>query len=259
MMLSSNRVLKSGMVNVDTVNKIVIDGGLQVDTSDEGIDDGSVVKSEKDREKDAQKSATRIVRHAERQAEEIVSNAIKAAAEKQESIRKKAEDDAKKILNDSKEIGYKEGMGKATREGEAIKAQAQQVLDEAYSERKSMQENLEPEIVDMIISITEKLLGNIAEVNPSVIVNLVKQGFAVTSISGNITVYVSADDYDEVFARKDELMALTDGSVKLDITKDLSLSPMDCIIETPMGDIDCSLGQQFETLRANLTCILNNK
>jgi flagellar biosynthesis/type III secretory pathway protein FliH len=34
--------------------------------------------------------------------------------------------------------------------------------------------------------------------------------------------------------------------------KDLSLNPTDCIIETPYGNIDCSLERQMQDLIENL-------
>jgi flagellar assembly protein FliH len=254
MMLSSNRVLKRHSVSVDTENKIVIETvmpSVDIDLNEPYDPDRQ--------EKDAQKSAARIIRHAEQQAEQIISDAMQKAAEKQAAIQQAAEDEAATLTAEARESGYQSGMDAARQEGEAIKAEARQVLDDAKAEKLAMEEALEPDIVNMILGITEKLLGNIAELNPSLILNLVKQGFAAGAISGTVTVYVSADDYDEVVANKDELLAFTDGSAKLDITKDLSLSPLDCVIETSMGVIDCSLGQQFEALKANLTYILNNR
>ncbi|MCL2577878.1 MAG: FliH/SctL family protein [Defluviitaleaceae bacterium] len=254
MMLSSNRILKSEMVNLDTENKIIIDIGVPALPPDT-----PVTEDPEKREKDAKKSAANMIRRAEQQAEEIINNALREAEEKQAEILMNAEAEAEKSRAVSRDDGFSEGMAAANSMGEKIKAEAAQILEGAKSERKTMQENLEPEIVNMIIAITEKLLGNTVGIKPAVVVNLIKQGFAQATISGKVTVYVSADDYDEVVGKKEELMALTDGSVKLEITKDLSLSPMDCVIETPFGDIDCSLGQQFEALRTNLTYILNNK
>ncbi|MCL1843935.1 MAG: FliH/SctL family protein [Defluviitaleaceae bacterium] len=257
MMLSSKRILKPAMVIFDSENKIVIDTGNSA--SEAETDDESIEARAKSKEETAQNSAARIIRHAERQAEEIQSNAIRKAAQKQEAIKSAAEAEAARIISEARDTGYNEGMEKAISEGNIIRAEAQQILDDAHTERKQMQENLEPETVGMIINITEKLLGNIASVNPAIITNIVKQGFAAATISGEVTVYVSADDYDLVVENKDELMAQTDGSVKLKITKDLSLNPMDCVIETPFGNIDCSLGQQFESIKSSLTYILNNK
>ncbi|MCL1863174.1 MAG: FliH/SctL family protein [Defluviitaleaceae bacterium] len=253
MTLSSSRILKAQTVYIDTENKFVIetDAGEAETHSDEPFD------PEK-KERDAHKSAKGIIKDAEQQAEEIINAARHEAMEVQAEIRKNADSEAAQVISEAREQGYSEGMATAVQEGDAIRAEAQQVLDDAIAERKAMQESLEPEIVEMVISITEKLLGNIKEINPAAIVNLIKQGFAESVISGEIKINVSADDYEYVVKNKEELLSHTDGSVNLLIVKDLSLSPMDCIIETPFGDIDCSLGQQYESLRANLMLILNN-
>ena len=251
MMLSSKRVLKPEMVTIDDEIKII---EINSEIFEEEKIDEPVNK-----EKDAQSAAKKIIRDAEKQAEEILGEAKKNAAEDAAKIRKEAEENVSKILSEARENGYNEGIEKANREGEEIKNCAQKILDDATAEQKKMRDELEPEIVNMIIAITEKLLGNISAINPAIITNLVKQGFAASAVSGDIIVHVSAADYDLVLEKKDEILASSDGSVKLQITKDLSLSPMDCVIETPMGVIDCSLGQQFETLKSNLIYILNNK
>ncbi|MCL2197703.1 MAG: FliH/SctL family protein [Defluviitaleaceae bacterium] len=252
-MTLSSRILKAQTVFVDTENKFVIEtDAAEVESAgDEPFDPDK-------KEREAHKSAKSIVKNAEQKAEEIISIARHEAMNVQAEIRRSADIEATQVISEARDQGYKEGMSAAIEEGEAIKAEAQQILDDAIAERKSMQESLEPEIVDLVIAITEKLLGNIKELNPSAIVNLIKQGFAESVISGEIKVNVSADDYEYVTKNKDELLAHTDGSVNLLVIKDLSLSPMDCVIETPFGDIDCSLGQQYESLRANLALILNN-
>lgn len=256
MMLSSKRVLKPSMVNLDIKNKIVIETGLLTTSADNN--DPVQIDPEK-REKDVQKSAAGIIRNAERQAEEIRSRARVESEHEKSAILKKTDIESAQVLAESRKQGYKEGMETATCEGNAIKAEARQVLEDAKAEHKKMQESLEPEIVSMIIAITEKLLGNITELCPAVILNLIKQGFAEATISGDVTVYVSAQDYEKVLENKYELMALAGGAVELQITKDLSLLPMDCVIETPFGNIDCSLNQQFKALRENLTFILTSR
>ncbi|MCL1846229.1 MAG: FliH/SctL family protein [Defluviitaleaceae bacterium] len=255
MMLSSRRVLKHNSVILDTENKVVIEiGDLFSAVAVEGDEE---FESPPKKEEDAQSAAEKIIRQAERQAEEILSSARETASNEQGAIVQSAKAEAAKIIEEARETGYNEGIEKSTAEATAIRADAKKILDDATAERESMQKSLEPEIVNMIIGITEKLLGNTYELNPETVINIIKQGFEASAISGEVTVYVSADDFDLVEAKKDDLMALTDGSVRLTITKDLSLSPMDCVIETPFGNVDCSLGQQFESLRANLTYIMN--
>lgn len=253
MTLSSSRVLKAQTIFIDNENKFII----ETDTPEPDSGTDEVYEADK-KEREARKSAKSIVADAEEQAKQILSMANHEAMNQKAEIRRNADIEATQVISEARDQGYKEGMAAATAEGDAIKAQANKVLEAARAEQKAMQENLEPQMVELIIAITEKLLGNIKEINPAAIVNLIKQGFAESVISGEIKVNVSADDYEYVTKHKDDLLAHTDGSVNLLIIKDLSLSPMDCIIETPFGDIDCSLGQQYESLRTNLTLILSN-
>jgi len=259
MTLSCNRVLKAGAVKLDTENKIIIDTAYQhplQHLSDGQDDDESVARK---KEIQAQSMAIKIIQQAERQAEDILSNARISAVQEQAAIRKSAESEATRIKADAQELGYKTGMDAATSEGNGIKAEANSILETAKAERAALEESLEPDMVGLILGIMEKLVGDTIALNPAIIVNLIKQGLASTAITGNIVIYVSPQDLEHVQAHKDELLALTDGSVNVEIVKDLSLNPHDCIIHTPFGDIDCSLDQQYEALRANITYILNNK
>ncbi|MCL2047619.1 MAG: FliH/SctL family protein [Defluviitaleaceae bacterium] len=246
--------MKPEMVNLDTDNKVMIEIAPPeaFDLRDEAVE--LLISDE-----DTQSSAENIVLTAEREAEQIIASARAAAMEEAAKIHQTAEAEAAALIAEARETGYNDGMATATKKGEEIKAHAQKILDDANAEREKMQASLEPEIVNMVIAITEKLLGDTVKINPAIIVSLVKQGFAGTSVTGDINIHVSANDYELIAERIDEISAVVDGSSKIQFIKDLSLSPMDCVIETPMGAIDCSLGQQFETLKANLLYILNEQ
>ena len=261
-MLFSNRVLKVGTVSVDPDNKVVIDIGQQSESEpDLSVSDASSdkIRDSKDKAEKIEAKAKGILQQANQQAEQIIADARVSAAAEQASIVEMAEGEASRIKIEAKEQAYQEGIEIATREGNAIRAEAQKVLESAEAERKQMQENLEPELVQLVVDIVDKLLGNVVQLNPAVIINLIKQGLSSATITGDVIVYVSSQDFDKAIEKKDEILALTDGSVKLDIVKDLSLSPMDCVIETPFGNIDASLGQQYEALKENLVYILNNR
>jgi flagellar assembly protein FliH len=241
---------------MDRENKVVID--VSDPSLFESIDLlGDTELLEEEREITPEEQTARLLQAAHNEAEQIILDAQAAGIAEQAAMRNAAKSEINVAMEQAKEQGYQEGMTAATREGDAIRAQARQVLAEAQAERKSMQQNLEPEMVNLLIRILDKLVGNAVTLNPDIILALVKLGIQNATITGDVVVYVSPDDYETVAENKDTIMALTDGSVKLEITKDLSLNPMDCIIETPFGNIDCSLGQQLESLRANITYLLN--
>ena len=254
-MISSCKVIRRSAVNFDAENKVIIDTDhILTPKPDEAYE----VEPE-DKEQQARNSAARIIKQAEQQAERILSEARRAASDDRDTIISAANAEADRITAEARARGYDEGISSATSEGNKIKAEARKVLQDANAERKAMEENLEPEMVSLIIRITEKIISDTVSISPAVIINLIKQGLESASLTGDVVIYASPQDYEIVTERKNELLALADGSVRMEIKKDLSLNPMDCIIETPFGDIDCSLGQQLEAIKANLTYILNNK
>lgn len=193
----------------------------------------------------AGREAEQIVRNARSEAAAIIESAKEQAAEEAESIRAQARDEA-----------YQEGYQKAETEGAAIMAQANQVLVNAERERDKMEAQMEPDMVRLVIDIVTKLLGDMVRLHPEAVVNLIRQGLSSATITGDVAVRVSPHDFEAVAEHKEVLLAMTDSSVKLDVVRDPSLQAADCVIETPFGNIDCGLNQQFESLRDNLTYIL---
>jgi len=258
MISSSKRVIKFYDVNIDTENKVIIE--VPKALSDDHYSDNVLQEpTGPDAEEQAKSVAGKIIFQAEQQAAEMLSEARTKASAEQEMIINIAKDEAEAIYSEARDSGYKQGMDAATSEGDAIIAASNQVMENANAWRRQMEETLEPDMVALILGITEKLLGDTVKIQPEVIINLIKQGLLSTTVSGEVKIYVSADDYDLVVSQKDELLALTDGSVVLDIVKDLSLNPMDSVISTPIGDVDVSLNQQYETLKTCINNILTNK
>ena len=265
MLSSSRRVMKPGTYTIDQENRVVLDivtppsEAIIPGTGNVAADENMAEGGSEHHKVSAEEQSKYLVSQAKAQGEQIVQDAIIEGSTKRADIIKKAEAEAVQIHADAQDKGYKDGMDACAEEAQAIRAEAQQVLDSAYAERKAMEDSLEPEMVDIIMSITNKLIGDTIKLNPAVVINLIKQGLSASTITGDVIVYVSPQDFEQVLANKDELLTMTDGSVKLEIVKDLSLNPTDCVIETPFGNVDSSLGQQYDNLISDLTYILNQK
>ena len=251
----SRRVLKAERIKIDKDNRVTID----VPAFEEEPINIDEAEDEAEAEAKAMSAAARIISTAEMQANEIKNRARMEALAIQSKIEAETKAEAERLLKETEESAYSAGMSKAKAEGDNIIEEANKILTDAKNQRKFLQDSLEPDIVKLIIDISDKLIGNAKDLNPKTITYLVKQGFGVGAISGDIKVFVSPVDFEEVVKSKDELLALTDGSANVDIVKDLSLNPLDCVIETSMGHIDCSLEGQYAALKENLTYILQNR
>ena len=249
----SSRILKAERIKIDEFNRVTIEVPV-IEEEPITIDD-----AEDDAEAKAMNAAARIINTAEMQAIDIKNRAQMEALAIQSKIEAETKAEAARLLKETEENAYNAGMSKAKAEGDLIIAEANKILTDAKNQRQFLQESLEPDIVKLIIDISDKLIGNAKNLNPKTITYLVKQGFGTGQITGDIKVLVSPDDFEMVLKSKDELLAFTDGSANLEIVKDLSLNPLDCVIETSMGHIDCSLDGQYSALKENLTYILQNR
>jgi len=198
--------------------------------------------------KNASDEADKIIDNARTEAENIINNALR-----------EAEIDKNDIFENARSEGYNAGIDDAERETAGLKAQAHQALEEAIAEKERMIDSVESQMVDIIIKVSEKLIQKTLNIDDGVILNLVRQGLSQTTINGEVRIRVAECDYDNVVENKNELVDFTDGSASLEIVKDFSLGAGDCVIETPFGNIDCSLSRQFEGLKKDLYYILENR
>lgn len=259
----SSNILKSYTATVDYDNKVLIEVPVFPDPPEPEEEIPESTEDDFTEEEieiiPPEVAAEEIIRGAKQEAEEIIARAKSEAEAFYRETETKALAESMRIKSEAQEEGYQEGMRKAQGAGEAIKAEANQVLENAKRECADMIAAAEPDMVELISRITEKLLSDSVRIHPGVVVNLIKQGISGATMTGDVSIRVSAGDYEYAAAKKDELQSMADASVRMDIIKDLSLAETDCVIETPFGNIDCSLGQQFEALKENLFYILRGK
>ncbi len=210
-----------------------------------------------------QKTPDQVLHEASTEAEGMIKRAEEEAFALLQEAKNTAELNRQEIFEAAKSegytTGYKEGYGIGANEAEQIKAEAQQVLDQAVTEKRETLEGIEAEAVELIIKLTDKILQDTYKLNPQLILSLVRHGLSNSKVAGDVKIHISPDDYDMVLKSKQEILSMTDGTVDVEIIKDFSLNASDCIVETPFGDIDSSLEQQFKNLKQNLYYILENR
>ena len=250
------RVYKAWSVNVDHENKIdiIVQEPKEHEVNDvpEGPDTEALVA---DAEEKARSSARGIMDNAVKESGSILSNA-RAEAER---LKKEAElaidQERAAVLLEAEKRGYEEGYSKGEAAANAIIDEANNLKEDTFAQREEAIKRLEPELVELIIRIVGKLVAG-SKARPQVVLHLIRQGLAQSNFTGDITLRVSKEDYDNVVSNKEVLLESVEGGADLVILKDFSLSLGDCVIETPFGVIDSSLDMQFEEIRENLKLIL---
>lgn len=263
------KILKYNYVNFDdaTVNIEApeFDFSVSFDDFENNIDNAEFINKNEDlaEEEATELNAEEIINIAKMQAEEIVENAKiemeKKAEEHYNNVCEKAEEDAKLIYSEAEKKGYDDGYKRAVEETEVLKQQANELLEEAKKQKEEILEEIEPQVVELAVSVINKVLNDVTVVNPQIVVALIKKGLSETKMTGDIFVHVSATEYDAVMQNKEQILELNDPNVTIEIVKDYSLESGGCVLETAFGNIDCSIDAQFKKVKESLYFILENR
>ena len=270
------KIYKAWSVNLDSQNKVAIEVPELVqqtqaavyefeeaETDFEGnpdidVEAQALAFAENTREK-AQEQAKSIVDGANLQADAILVTARLEAEAMRKRAKEEIEQERTLALMDAKKSGYDEGYNEGEAAAKGLVDEAKRLKAETEAQREAAIKRLEPELVELIIRIVRKLVSDTMKLKPQVVMHLIRQGLAQSNFTGDITLRVSKEDYDNVVSNKDELLKLMERGADLIVTKDFSLNQGDCVIETPFGVIDSSLEMQFEEIRESLSLILEGE
>jgi len=268
-MRSLPRVIKAGTVYIDqdsTVQikteaiKPILPPPEIVEAEEEAVDltEARQAQAATDVLKSADEEAAAVLRRADMELQAIIAKAQNEADTLKADAEARIEEEARRIREEAHQEAYQKGMDEARAEGNAIRAEAERIRAEAIREQTETRLALEPEAVRLIVNIVEKLVGSAVEINPALVVSLIRKGFAGATLSGQVVVRVSDNDYKHVMDHQEEILALTGGMAQVEIVRDPSLGLTDCVIDTPFGGIDVSLTPQLEALRENLIFLLEH-
>lgn len=191
-----------------------------------------------------QEQIEQMLAEAQEQAEHIL-------AEAQKQIQKQQEE----ACEAGRQQGYREGKKQA--EAELMEARQQleqerQQLEEAYEAERA---ELEPQLVDVIVSVVEKVFHVQFDDKKDVLVYLIRKSLQKMDSCKEFTVRVSEDNYAFVEGHRQDILSRIGKEVTLCITADSLLKENECMIETDTGVFDCSLGIQLENLVKDIKCL----
>lgn len=186
------------------------------------------------------------------EAEQTIREAGNAAAE----IIKKAEDKAKVILErageEGYEKGYRDGLQKGKQQGldtsSKIIEEAVKIRQRAVNEKEKMVREAEQRIVEIILEIAKKVLGEQMRVDKEAILGPVQNALEKCSFSRKVVMRVAPEDYETVSLWKNKLMLEMEGVSEFEIMMENTLSPGSCVLETEAGYINSGVEVQLERI-----------
>ena len=204
--------------------------------------------------KDADTQSEIIMQAAKNEGKQILDNARSEADEmKVQAVQKGHEEGYKD--------GHEEGIKAAKKElADTIKqanAKAEKTLKDAKAATADYFVKAEQDIANIVMLAIEKILPQHFLDVPQVVLPVVREAIKNVRDQKDVKVHVCPDSYDMVLMGRAEFQSmLTDGTAVLEVVSDESLSPGDCVIETPNGGVDARLLTQIELMKNSIQSIL---
>lgn len=251
-----SRILKAPYISLADSN-VLIDNVINLEEYERELLENQEEQELIPTEEELQELQEDILETARKQAELIVENAKNEAKEIIEDAKQTIKQKGEVIYQENLEKGYNDGIEQAKGEAEEIIEQANSTLLEAEERKEKLVKELEPQLVEFVMDITENILTNSYKFNKDIAKFLVNRGLSEVKVLQDIKINVSKANYDVLTAED------TEGILNFDLTKnnitlieDETMSETDCIIQTSFGDINCGITEQFNSLREALHNIL---
>ncbi|MFH1653837.1 MAG: FliH/SctL family protein [Pseudomonadota bacterium] len=188
----------------------------------------------------------------------IVDKKVLAAGGKAEDILKQAQVEAEKIRAEAEKIktGIESAREKAKKEGfESGREEGLQVFTEKViqleREREAFFEEAQDEVMKLVMSIAEKIIGKLVLQHEGIIEVVVRQALE-RAIGDRITVRLNPDDYKEITDKGVGFGDIIDRTRRLTFREDESIERGGCVVETEVGTIDARLETQLKAIRKTL-------
>ena len=251
-----SRILKASYVTIDNKNGIPINNKMEI-YNEEYLNIEEKILEEEIFDTEAFEEAKQdILETARKQAESIIENAKNEAQKIIENSYAEIEENANKIYLENQEIGYNDGYLKGENDAQALKDEAQQLILNAQNEREILEKEIEPNLINLVIDISQKILTKAFEINPEIISLLIKKGLENVKDISNIKIYVSENQYEYLINNKDDIIGVDTIKNNIEILKKASLEDDSCFIETEFGSIQCGAREQFNGIKEALLYML---
>ena len=126
-------------------------------------------------------------------------------------------------------------------------------LEEIATLKQIIYNQLENQLMEMVYSISRKIIDTEIKTSPEVVVGMLKKGFDKVKDAKKCEIKINPADYDTIANKKDQIKDIfkTSGSVKF--TKDEKIERGGCKIITEHGEISSEPGKQLDIIMSELS------
>lgn len=194
-----------------------------------------------------------------KQHDKIISNANSEAKKIIENAKKEAEKLKKQIYNTSREEGYNKGYYEISEKAEELLKEAESIKDNAQKHYNELIRSSEKDIIELVLSISRKVIGDELKSRKDVVVSLTKNILKEYNDVELVTIKVSEDDYSCINENIQKIKDDSSYSGEITIRKDPQVEKGTCILESESGIEDGSVNEKLKNIEELIFSICKNK
>jgi flagellar assembly protein FliH len=147
----------------------------------------------------------------------------------------------------------KEFQQKLEQQMSKLKGNYQNSIEELATLKQVMYHQLENQLMNMVFSISQKVIDSEIKTSPQIILGMLKKGFEKIKDAKEYEIKINPADYDTIVNKKEELKQIlkTSGSIKF--VKDDKIERGGCRIITEQGEISSEPAKQLEIIKRELS------
>ncbi|MFH0702709.1 MAG: FliH/SctL family protein [bacterium] len=197
---------------------------------------------------DAKKQAEEIIKNANIEASKIVENANQQA----QVILQQAHDVVKQAQQEGFDTGYNDGFNKILSDSVNQIKNIEFITKATFKVKQEIISSSEREILQLTITIAEKIIRQYLEIHPEIILNIVKSAVNEIKDKEEIKILVNPALTQCLYDFSDELKQTIKGLKSLKIIEDKTIPADGVIIESPESRIDARLETQIAEISKRL-------
>ena len=144
--------------------------------------------------------------------------------------------------------GEKDGLELGQKRSEMMIGQLKNLLSEIEHQRIDLYEKYRKEMVQLVLSISKKVLHREVSIHEDSIVFTLQEAFKYVVDQRKVVVHLHPADYQLLLSHRERLAFFTEEMRGIQFVKNPAITRGSSLLETPFGDIDATLENQFDQI-----------
>ncbi len=193
-----------------------------------------------------------IRQQAQDEAERIIAEAERQAAESIASAKVKLEVQLKEGYNDGFKKGHEAGFKEGNLEAQRLTDRLHTIIERMMDKRQEILAETEQQIVDLVLLMTRKIVKVISENQRNVVVSNVVQALRKVKGRGEVIIRVNLNDVAMTSQHIKDFLSAAENIKNITVVEDSTVDRGGCVVETDFGSIDAKIVSQLNEIEQRI-------